>query len=247
MIEIAGIGIASAFLAGLVSFLSPCVLPMVPGYVSYVAGKSLEEVRTVQSFRSRLEILSLSGSFVVGFSLVFIALGAGATAVGRYLLLYRYEANLVAGFIIVLCGLQLMGLLRLNWLSRDWRLNLDAARGTPLGSFLLGMAFAFGWTPCIGPILGAILTVSATTLNVEQGIALLSIYSLGLAIPFLLVAAFTQSFMGRLRRLGSMGAILHKVSGGLLAVVGVAMMTGYLNSVGTWLLDAFPFFQELII
>ncbi len=247
MIEIAGIGILSAFIAGVVSFLSPCVLPMVPGYVSYVAGKSLEEVRDSQSIRTRLEILWMSFSFVLGFSTVFIALGAGASAMGSYLLAFRYEASIIAGVIIVIFGLQLMGLLKLGWLSRDTRFNVDLSNGTPMGAFGLGTAFAFGWTPCIGPILGAILTVSAASATVDQGVILLSIYSLGLAVPFLLVALFTKSFMDRMRGFGGWGRALHRGSGGILVLVGVAMATGYLTTVSTWMLEKAPFFQELIL
>jgi len=247
MIDIANIGIATAFIAGIVSFLSPCVLPLVPGYVSFVAGKSLEEVSLGEGLRSRLDVLWLSLHFVMGFSLVFIALGATATVIGQTLLSYSYEAGIIAGVVIFLFGLHMMGVFRLGWLNRDWRWQGKIVNGTPLGALVLGMAFAFGWTPCIGPILGAILTLSAATASVPQGIALLAIYSLGLAIPFLAVAVFTSSFLKRLRGMGRGALILHKFSGGILAVVGIAMMTGTLNWAGTWMLNTFPFMQELII
>jgi cytochrome c-type biogenesis protein len=247
MPEIANIGIITAFVAGIVSFLSPCVLPLVPGYVSFIAGKSLEDVRQGKDVRSRLDVLWLSFNFVVGFSAVFIALGATATFFGQALLSYSYEAGIIAGIVIFLFGIHMMGLLRLGWLNRDWRWQGNAENGTPLGAQVLGMAFAFGWTPCIGPILGAILTLSAATASVSQGIALLAIYSLGLAIPFMLVALFTSSFLKRLRGLGRGALAIHKFSGGVLAIVGIAMMTGTLNWAGTWLLDTFPFMQELII
>lgn len=247
MPEIANIGILTTFVAGIISFLSPCVLPLVPGYVSFVAGKSLEEVKQSQDVRSRLEILWLSFNFVVGFSVVFIALGATATFFGKALLSYSYEASIIAGVVIFLFGIHMMGLFRLGLLNRGWHWQGKAASGTPFGAQVLGMAFAFGWTPCIGPILGAILTLSAATASVQQGVALLAIYSLGLAIPFLLVALFTNGFLTRLRGMGRGAMALHKVSGGILAIVGIAMMTGTLNWASTWMLNTFPFMQELVL
>ena len=243
--EIAGIGVVSAFLAGVVSFLSPCVLPLVPGYVSFVAGRSLDGAVDARLADGRLRVLGLSFCFVAGFSAVFVALGAGASALGGLLLAYRYEAMYVAGAVIILFGLQMTGLLRLNWLNRDWRFIKPLPRGRPGGAFLLGTAFAFGWTPCIGPILGAILTISATTLGVSDGVALLFIFSLGLAIPFLLVAAFTGQFMKNMHAFRRLGRSLQVVAGGVLVLFGVAMMTGYLNSFSTWLLQSFPVFQEI--
>jgi len=247
MLEVSGIGVFSVFLAGIVSFLSPCVLPLVPGYVSYVAGRSVDEMRDVRFTRARVATLGLSCSFVLGFSAVFIALGASATAIGQLFQSYRSEADIVAGTIIVLFGLHMTGVLRFALLNRDIRFMTHSSTGTPLGAFVLGAAFAFGWTPCIGPILGAILTLSAVTASVSGGIALLSIYSLGLAIPFLLVAAFTGSFLNRIRKLGQIGRSLQITSGVLLTVVGLAMMTGYLSSAGTWMLNTFPIFQGVVL
>jgi len=247
MFEVAGIGVFSVFLAGIVSFLSPCVLPLVPGYVSYVAGRSVDEMRDVRFARARVATLGLSLSFVLGFSAVFIALGASATALGQLFQSYRSEADIVAGTIIVLFGLHMTGVLKLALLNRDIRFMTNSTTGTPLGAFVLGAAFAFGWTPCIGPILGAILTLSAVTTSVSGGIALLSVYSLGLAIPFLLVAAFTGRFLNRIRKLGKIGRSLQITSGALLTVVGLAMMTGYLSSAGTWMLNTFPIFQGVVL
>ena len=243
--EIAGIGVISAFLAGIVSFLSPCVLPLVPGYVSFVAGRSLDGAVEARLADGRLRVFGLSLCFVAGFSSVFVALGAGASALGGLLLAYRYEAMYVAGAVIILFGLQMTGLLRLNWLNRDWRFIKPLPRGRPGGAFLLGTAFAFGWTPCIGPILGAILTISATTLGVSDGVALLSVFSLGLAMPFLLVAAFTGQFMKNMHAFRRLGRSLQVAAGGVLVLFGIAMMTGYLNSLSTWLLQSFSFFQEI--
>jgi cytochrome c-type biogenesis protein len=245
MPEIAGIGILAAFLAGIVSFLSPCVLPLVPGYVSYVAGRSLDELRQEQAMRQRLAVLGLSFAFVVGFSIVFIGLGASASAVGSLFSAYRYEASSIAGAVIILFGLHLMGVLRFNWMNRDMRFLPQIPGGRPFGAFLLGTAFAFGWTPCIGPILGAILTLSASTMGVSDGALLLTIYSMGLAVPFLLVAAFTDSFMGKVGKFRRIGPPLQIVSGGILTLVGVLMLTGYLFSFSAWMLATFPVFQEI--
>ncbi len=247
MPEIAGIGIVSVFLAGLVSFLSPCVLPMVPGYVSYVAGRSLDDLGGPTLFRVRLAVLGLSTSFVLGFSAVFIALGASATALGQLFQSYRFQADLIAGGVVILFGLHMMGVFRFAWLVREWRMAEWTQGGSPLGAFFLGTAFAFGWTPCIGPILGAILAISAVTASVSGGIALLSIYSLGLAIPFLLVAAFTGTFMGRFRGMGRVGHILQLISGAILVLVGVTILTGMMGAFGTWLLGAFPVFQYVVL
>ena len=194
MPEILGVGVLWAFLAGLLSFLSPCVLPLVPGYVSYVAGKSLDDMTASGFSKARLTALALSGSFALGFSTVFIALGASATALGQLFQSYRSEADLVAGAVVTLFGLHMTGVLRLGFLNRDIRFHGLSREGTVAGAFVLGAAFAFGWTPCIGPILGSILTLSMATSTISGGMTLLAIYSLGLAVPFLLVAAFTSAF-----------------------------------------------------
>lgn len=244
--EVSGVGLAAALLAGTVSFLSPCVLPLVPGYVSYIAGRSLDGAIEESTAAVRLAAIGLSLSFVVGFTIVFIALGASASTVGRFLQSYRFEANYVAGTIVVLFGLHIMGLLRLSWLNRDWRFA-SGSGGHPLGAFVLGVAFAFGWTPCIGPILGAILTAAAAGTTVTGGVVLLSVYSIGLAVPFLLVAAFMGQAVKWLRSMRRLGAQLHRLSGAILLLVGVAMVTGYLNAAGTWLLQTFPIFQRLTL
>ena len=247
MLEIGGIGVLTAFLAGVVSFLSPCVLPLVPGYVSYVAGSSLDDLRQEQAIGRRLAVLGLSLAFVLGFSSVFVALGASASAIGSLFLSYRYEASYIAGAIIIVFGLHMMGLLRFNWMNRDLRFMPQIPGGRPFGAFLLGSAFAFGWTPCIGPLLGAVLTLSATTMGVSGGAILLSIYSMGLAVPFLLVAAFTGRFTESAAKFRRIGRPLQRAAGGMLVLVGVLMVTGYLFSFGTWMLKTFPFFQDIQI
>lgn len=182
--EIAGIGIVAAFLAGAISFLSPCVLPLVPGYVSFIAGQTDQTPEQRAEFTARLRAVGLSLCFVLSFSTVFVVLGAGVGVLGRVLLSWRNEFSMVGGAIIVVFGLSMLDVLRFGALLRDTQMNLDLPGGRPWGAYLLGLAFAFGWTPCIGPILGAILTVGATSTRATEGIWLLSIYSRGLAYHF---------------------------------------------------------------
>ena len=235
----------SSFVAGVVSFLSPCVLPLVPGYVSYIAGQSLDHPASPAAARGGLAPLRLSICFVFGFSTVFVILGASATALGKLLLAHRYEANLVAGACVILFGLLMMGLVRWPWLQRDFRLHLDLPGGRPAAAYGLGLAFAFGWTPCIGPVLGAILTASAVSATVSQGVVLLSVYSLGLGIPFLAAALFTDRLFGRLRRWGRAGRLLQIGAGGVVVAMGLAMLTGQLTAFSYWLLETFPIFARI--
>lgn len=237
MNEAATIGVLAAFAAGIISFLSPCVLPLVPAYVSYVAGDSRGRTQPLQMER-RLAALGMSAFFVAGFSAVFVTLGASATALGQLLLRYRYEANLVAGTVVVLFGLFMLGLWRwLPWLLRDLRFSAYPRGAGPAAAFVLGVAFAFGWTPCIGPVLGAILAVSAAG---GDGVGLLAAYALGLGVPFLLAALFVDRIAGALRRLRGVGAALQYGGGLVLLGLGVAMLTGQLSVLANWLLDAVP-------
>lgn len=241
MLEISNIGVLTAFAAGVISFLSPCVLPLVPGYVSYIAGDSYQAApRTTDRRMTRLPAIGLSCCFILGFSTVFILLGASATLLGRLLLAYSYELNIVGGAMVIGFGLFMLGVPSLSLLNREFRFQTTLPGGRPLSAYLLGLAFAFGWTPCIGPILGAILTVSAASANVSSGVTLLSIYSLGLGIPFLLTAIFTDSLVSRLKQIGAFGARLRLVSGAVLIIMGVAMITGQLSAFAYWLLDVFP-------
>ena len=233
------IGFVVAFGAGVISFLSPCVLPLVPAYVSYVAGESVQRRRRLHA-GERLMTLGMSAPFVAGFSVVFIAFGASASALGQLLQRYRYEANLVAGAVVIAFGLFMLGLWRwLPWLQRDLRLHLRLTGGNPLAAFLLGVAFAFGWTPCIGPILGAILAVSAAGTS-GGGIGLLSAYSLGLGVPFLFTALFIDRAAGLLGGLRGFGAALQFGGGLVLVALGIAMLTGWLTVFSNWMLRAFP-------
>lgn len=237
MADLSLLGMIAALLAGAISFVSPCVLPLVPGYVSYIAGRTtagdVEEV-------SRAQTLWLSLCFVLGFSTIFMALGASATALGQALLRWRYELNLVGGGIVILFGLFMIGAARIAAMERDLRFHLDVPGGRPAASYVLGLAFGFGWTPCIGPILGAILTASAASATVGQGVLLLAIYSAGLGVPFLIVAGFTDRLVGRLRGARRVGRRLHQAAGAVMVVMGLAMMTGQLTALSYWLLDVFP-------
>src|SRR6266436_1506183 len=193
--DLSFLAVLMSFGAGVISFLSPCVLPLVPAYVSYVAGQSLGGAVSTGKVAKRSVALTASLFFVLGFSTVFVVLGASATMLGRLLLSYRYEANLVGGAVIVVFGIFTLGLLRLPWLERDFRLHLDMPGGQPVAAYILGLAFAFGWTPCIAPILGTILTTSAVSATAGQGAVLLTVYSLGLGLPFLAAAAFTDTLL----------------------------------------------------
>jgi cytochrome c-type biogenesis protein len=237
-----GIGLLTSFGAGVISFLSPCVLPLVPGYVSYVAGDALtvsgEPVRPLAALR-------LSFCFVLGFSTVFVILGASASSIGQLLLSYRQEENLVGGAIVLVFGVFMMGLAKLPWLQREFRLHPKLGGGRALAAYVIGIAFAFGWTPCIGPVLAVILTTSAVAATVPQGIVLLSFYSLGLGFPFLIAAVFTDSLMLWLRDLGRLGRTLQIGAGTIVAGMGIAMLTGELTSFSYWLLDTFPILARL--
>jgi cytochrome c-type biogenesis protein len=240
MIEISGIGVFTVFAAGLISFLSPCVLPLVPGYLSFIAGKSLTEISGERDWATTAKTFYLSLFFVSGFSIIFILLGAGASMLGRLLLLYRYEANIGGGVIIIIFGIFMTGLFKISWLHRYVRYHGEIRGGRAVSAFSLGLAFAFGWTLWIGPILGAILTVSAVSTDNFNGVALLGIYSLGLAVPFMLIAVFTGTYLGHARSLSRIGRPLQIAAGIIMIVMGVAMVTGYLSTFSYWLLKTFP-------
>lgn len=244
MSELSLLGLTTAFAGGMISFLSPCVLPIVPGYVSYVAGGSVQRGHHLHA-EQRLAALGMSALFVAGFSAVFIAFGASASALGRLLLRYRFEANFIAGAIVVLFGLVMLGLWRwVPWLARDMRLHPRLAGGSPVAAFVLGVAFGFGWTPCIGPVLGAILTISAASTS-ASGVGLLSAYALGLGVPFLIAAFFVDRAARVTSRLRRLGAALQTVGGIVMVVIGVAMMTGRMTVFAFWLLKTFPVFQRI--
>lgn len=231
-----GLSIPLAFVAGVVSFLSPCVLPLVPGYISMLSGASMEELKAGAGGELVGRIFRNSVAFVIGFSVVFIILGASATWVGKFLLAQRTVFNVVAGVIIIVFGLHLTGLVKIPLLYREARMNTGAPRRGLAGSFLLGFAFAFGWTPCIGPILTGILALAAMRETVFQGMFLLAVYSAGLAIPFLLTGLGLSQFMKFYGGFRKHLQVVEVLSGVLLIGIGVLMafnkfsvLSGYLN------------------
>ena len=240
MSEPATLGLVAAFAAGTVSFLSPCVLPMVPAYMSYVTGQSLGKAKESVAV-ARIDAAVLSLCFVLGFSAIFIALGASATALGQLLLQYRYEAGIAGGALVTLFGLaMLIGTENIPFLRRDLHFDARVTAGNPGSAFLLGLAFGFGWTPCIGPILGIILTAAAVSESAYAGIQLLSAYSAGLALPFVLAAIFLHEMTGRWRWMRMAGRPLMILAGLIMVAMGVAMMTGKLTAFSFWLLEQFP-------
>ena len=245
MMDLPSVSLFAAFVAGIVSFLSPCVLPLVPGYVSYIVGRTPEQLQERRDSREMVSTLVVSLFFVLGFTAVFIVLGASASAIGRLFAAYRYEANIVGGSIIILFGLYMTGLFKSTLLSRDTRFQTGMKGGSPLSAFVMGLAFAFGWTPCIGPILGAILAMTAVSSSVDSGMLFLGVYSLGLGVPFMLTALFTSRMMTHVGLFRRIGRPLHIGGGILLIIMGIAMITGYLSMFGIWLLNTFPFLLNI--
>jgi len=224
----------AAFLAGLVSFLSPCVLPLVPGYVSLISGVGVEELKTAES-RLLQKMMLNSISFILGFSVVFVTLGAISTEVGQLLARYKSLLAQVAGVVIVLFGLHLTGIFRINALYADKRLHNVKGGSTAWGSFLIGFAFAFGWTPCVGPILAVILGFAAAQDSVTKGIALLALYSLGLAVPFLLTSFALERFLKFYGRFKTFMHSLEVASGALLIALGVLLVFGRFTIISNYL------------
>jgi cytochrome c-type biogenesis protein len=219
--QAASVGIGVSFAAGVLSFLSPCVLPLIPSYVTFITGMSLEDVQ-----RSRRIALVHSLLFVTGFTLIFLALGATATVLGRVLFVYRDWVGRIGGALVIVLGLYLLGVFQIGALARERRVHVAEKPLGYLGTVLVGMAFAAGWTPCIGPILGGVLTYTASSADLERGLVLLFAYSLGLAVPFLLSALMIDRFMSAFRRHRGALVWISRVSGVLLIAVGVLMITG---------------------
>jgi len=237
------VSIGAALLAGAISFLSPCVLPLVPPYLCYISGLSLddlagEEVVVERQHRTRVLLAALC--FVLGFTTVFVLLGAGASAAGQMLRQYMPVLTQLAGVAIIIMGLNFLGLFRLGFLARDTRYHHQGESVTLLGSYGIGLAFAFGWTPCIGPVLAAILSIAGSTESVSKGMALLAVYSLGLGIPFLLAALSLDAFLGFFKKFRRHMPLVERLMGLLLVVTGVMFLTGTMQTVSYWLLELFP-------
>jgi cytochrome c-type biogenesis protein len=224
----------AAFVAGLMSFLSPCVLPLVPGYVSLISGAGVEELKSQESQLLQKVMLN-SIAFILGFSIVFVTLGAISTEVGQILAIYKSQLSVVAGIVIVLFGLHLTGLLRIKALLADKRLHSVKGGSTVWGAFVIGFAFAFGWTPCVGPILAVILGFAAAQDSIVKGIILLAIYSLGLAVPFLLTSLGIERFLKFYSRFRTHMHALEVVSGVLLIVLGGLLIFGRFTLISNYL------------
>jgi cytochrome c-type biogenesis protein len=224
-----GLSIVTAFFAGLISFLSPCVLPLVPGYLSIISGFSLDQLKENADASLRRSVLFSSIMFIIGFSITFIAMGATATALSKAILTRMPILIRIAGVIIVIFGLHLLGIFRLNFLYQDKRMhNVQTGRGAA-GALLLGLVFALGWSPCIGPILGGILALAGQQETVYQGVFLLAVYSLGLGVPFLLTSLGLNRFLSFYTRFKKHFNTLEKVSGVLVLVIGILIATDQLT------------------
>ena len=227
-----------AFGAGLISFLSPCVLPLIPGYISYISGSSLSELVGKKNINLTPMIL-----FTVGFSIVFIIFGAASTLLGQVLLQNSFELRILAGLTIVILSLHIIGVINLKFLNYEKRIqtNINSSFYSPI---LIGMAFAFGWTPCIGPILGSILVLAATEENINRGIFLLISYSLGLALPFILSGYLIQKFLIFSKNFKKNINLVSKVGGIILLITGILILTNQLQALGYYLLNILPFLQN---
>jgi cytochrome c-type biogenesis protein len=231
------VGLPLAFFAGLLSFLSPCVLPLIPSYVSFITGLSLDDVGA-----RRWVALSHAVMFVLGFTVIFVLLGASATALGALLNYHRVWLERVGGLLIIVFGLYLLGVLRWGALARERRVQLRDKPVGYLGSALVGLAFGAGWSPCIGPILGAVLTYTSATATVGRGIVLLLAYSLGVGVPFLLAALAIDGFLAWFQRFRRVIPLVTRVAGAVLVVVGVLLASGYYTVMAGWLSGLTPAF-----
>jgi cytochrome c-type biogenesis protein len=232
-----------ALAGGVISFLSPCVLPIVPPYLAYMAGMSTSDMTERRGPDPAVVTSALF--FVMGLSTVFLLLGFAASALGRVFLSYQEYFNYAAGTVIILFGLHFIGLIRIPFLFKEARIDAGDQGGSPFGAYVLGLAFAFGWTPCIGPILGAILSMAAQDASFGKGLLLMGFYAIGLGVPFLLAAIFISRFMGVMGKLRRHMATIEKVMGGLLIVVGILLWTGGFADISFWLLEAFPSLAQI--
>jgi cytochrome c-type biogenesis protein len=237
------VSLLAAFAAGFLSFVSPCVLPLIPGYISFVSGVSVDEMRSdTPPAASRLQVFFTSLAFVIGFSLVFIALGASATAIGKFMFSKLPLLSKLAGIVLIIFGLHTMGVFRLAFLDTEKRVHQQRKPAGPLGAMLVGIAFAFGWTPCIGPILGGILAIAGSKNTVWEGVTLLAVYSLGLGIPFLITSLAINQFFGAAKRIRKYYHAIELTSGALLIVIGVLILTGQLTIIVRYLQPYLPVF-----
>ncbi len=240
------VSLGGALLAGLLSFVSPCVLPLVPPYLAWLAGVSFEELKDAEvGGAQRRRIVLAAIAFVLGFATVFIGLGATASVIGKTIAQYFDTLSIIAGALIIVMGLHFLGVFRIGLLYREARVQVSRKPVGLFGAYVIGLAFAFGWTPCVGPVLAAILFVAGSEGTALRGALLLAVYSLGIGIPFILAALFASRFLGwaaRFRR------HMHKVEmamGALLVATGVLFVTGQMSTISYWLLETFPAFQTI--
>lgn len=225
-----------AFLAGLISFLSPCVLPLIPGYISYISGTSLDKIKE----KKRNLIIYKTVFFTLGFSFIFIALGSTASFVGKFFLINSNILRIIAGIIIIFFSLQIIGIINFNFMNKDIRFFTNKYSNNLTFPFIVGAAFAFGWTPCIGPILGSIITLAALEENTNKGILLLSSYSLGLAIPFIISGILFEKFLVFSKSFKKYMSVITKLGGAILLLTGIAILTNQLQVLGFFILEYFP-------
>ena len=228
-----------AFGAGLISFLSPCVLPLIPGYISYISGSSLNELIEKQ----KVNLIPII-FFTLGFSIVFIIFGAAATFIGQFLLKNSNILRILAGSVIILFSLHIIGIINLKFLNYEKRIYTNTNKNL-FSSIIIGMAFGFGWTPCIGPILGSILALASTEQTILKGMLLLSFYSLGLAIPFILSGYLIQKFIAVSKNIKNKMNLISKIGGTLLLITGILIITNQLQALGFYLIEYFPMLQKL--
>lgn len=238
-----GLGVMIAMVAGLLSFLSPCVLPIVPPYLAYMSGISMQDL--TQDSRQKNKAVIPALFFVMGLSTVFLLLGFAASSLGQMFLTHRELFAQIAGVVVIVMGLHFLGVFRIPLLMREARLDAGDRGGSAFGAYVLGLAFAFGWSPCLGPILGTIITLAATEGSVSRGTILLAAYAIGLGLPFFLTGVFIARAIGLMNRIKPWLGVIEKLMGILLVVVGVALVTGALSRFSFWLLDTFPILEQL--
>ena len=234
------INLVVAFAAGVLGFFSPCVVPLIPGYISFVSGVSLWEMQLAERRQHLRRVLLATVAFILGFSVIFTALGASASYVGAFVLGNRVLLSRVGGAIVILLGLTMLGVIRVPGLARERRVQVARRPGGVLGAFPIGMAFGFAWTPCVGPVLGAILTLAATTQRAADGAGLLFAYSLGLGIPFLATAVLLTTTFEALRSLSRYARVIETASGVFLVVMGAALLFDLVFRLNAWILQVFP-------
>ena len=240
------IGFGAAFLAGMLSFLSPCILPIVPPYLAWLAGVSFAELQSSPAgSAAKWRVVSSSVMFVLGFATVFVALGATASIVGRTIAQYFDVLSIVAGAVILIMGLHFLGVFRLGLLYREARVQVNRKPAGLFGAYVVGLAFAFGWTPCVGPILAAILFIAGSEETAWRGASLLAAYSVGIGLPFILAAVFASQFLGWAARFKKHMQKVEMAMGGLLVITGVLFMTGQMSAISFWLLEQFPIFSTI--